>query len=64
MHRRHNLLYAVRKLTIEVTTLGSERVLPWYKGKGSRLEISHFSGAHRVTRTYTVWGTAWGPDLV
>ena len=37
-HRRHNLLYAVRKLTREVTTLGREGVLPWYKGKGSEME--------------------------
>ena len=34
MYRRHNLLHAVKKLTREVTTLGRERVLTWYKGKG------------------------------
>ena len=34
----HNLLYAVKKLTREVTTLGRESVLPWYKGKGREFE--------------------------
>ena len=38
MHRRHKLLHAVRKLTREVTTLGMESVLPWYKGKGSEMD--------------------------
>ena len=45
--RPHNLLHAVIKSTREVTTLGRERVLPWYKGK----EIHHFLGVQRVTWT-------------
>ena len=51
-HRRHSFLYAVTKLTSEVTTLGRERVLPWYKGKGREMGNTPFLGVHRVTRTY------------
>ena len=38
VHKRHRLLYAVRKSTKEVTTLVRERVLPWYNGKGKEME--------------------------
>ena len=37
-HRRYNFLYAVKKSTREVTPLVRERVLLWYKGKGSEME--------------------------
>ena len=53
MHRCHNLLHAVKKSTREVSTLGRERVLPWYKGDGREMEKIEFSGVHRVIWTYT-----------
>ena len=41
-HGRHSFLHAVKKLTREVKTLGRERVLTWYKGKGSEMENTSF----------------------
>ena len=50
MHRLHNLLYAVRKSTREVTTLGRERVLPWYMGKRSEMGNTNVTKKHQLQK--------------
>ena len=40
--------HAVAKSTREVTTLGRERVLPWFKGKGSEMENTSVTACRRL----------------